>query len=32
MVEGVGNIVYIFYRKPIIFKKLIMIFESNIFK
>ena len=28
MVEGVGNIVYIFHRRPIVFKKLIM-FLSN---
>ena len=31
MVEGVGNIVYIFNRKPIVFKKLIMFWEQ-IFK
>ena len=30
MVEGVGNIVYIFIRRPIVFKKLIM-FLSAIF-
>ena len=29
MVKGVGNIVYIFNRRPIVFKKLIMFFESN---
>ena len=31
MVEGVGNIVYIFNRRPIVFKKLIM-FLRAIFK
>ena len=31
MVEGVGNIVYIFNRRPIVFKKLIM-FLKAIFK
>ena len=31
MVEGVGSIVYIFNRRPIVFKKLI-VFESNFLK
>ena len=31
MVEGVGNVVYIFNRRPIVFKKLIM-FLRAIFK
>ena len=31
-VEGVGNIVYIFNRRPIVFKKLIMFLRAIFFK
>ena len=32
MVEGVGNIVYIFNRRPTVFKKLIMFLREIYFK
>ena len=32
MVEGVGNIVYIFNRRPIVFKKLIMFLRAIFLK